>query len=79
MNHCKLFLLIFLIIFYETAKSQSITIYAGLDMHVHIENESSPKRYLEKFSLNKEDMAFRAARYAKRTLMVGFIRAPKLK
>ncbi len=49
------------------------TLMPGLmDMHVHIEHESSPKRYLERFTMNKEDVAFRAATYAHRTLMAGF-------
>ena len=52
---------------------KSHTLMPGLmDMHVHIESESGPKRYLEKFTLNKEDIAFRAAAYAERTLMAGF-------
>jgi len=41
-------------------------------MHVHLEGESSPKRYLEKFTMNREDIAFRSVVYAERTLMAGF-------
>ena len=52
---------------------KSHTLMPGLmDMHVHLEGESSPSRYLERFTLNKEDIAFRAATYAERTLMAGF-------
>ena len=52
---------------------KSKTVMAGLmDMHVHIEGESSPTRYLERFTLNDADRALRATVYAKRTLMAGF-------
>ncbi len=43
-----------------------------MDMHVHIEGQSSPKRYEENFRLNDADVALRATIYAKRTLMAGF-------
>lgn len=49
------------------------TVLPGLmDMHVHIEGELKPNRYVERFTMNKEDVAFRAAQYADRTLMAGF-------
>ena len=49
------------------------TILLGfIDMHVHIESESSPSRYLEAFTLNEADVAFQSTVYAKRTLMAGF-------
>ncbi len=49
------------------------TVMPGLmDMHVHIEFESSPKTYEEKFRYNDADIAFRAAKYAEKTLMAGF-------
>lgn len=52
---------------------KSKTVMPGLiDMHVHIEHESSPKRYLEKYTLNEADMAFKSTRYAKATLNAGF-------
>ena len=52
---------------------KSHTLMPGLmDMHVHLELEFSPNRYVDKFTLNKEDIAFRAATYAQRTLMAGF-------
>lgn len=41
-------------------------------MHVHIESESSPKTYLNRYRLNEADMAFDAAIYAERSLMAGF-------
>lgn len=43
-----------------------------IDMHVHIESESNPRAYLDKFTLNPADIAFRAAVNAKKTLMAGF-------
>lgn len=43
-----------------------------IDMHVHIESESSPSRYLERFTKNEADVAFQSTVYAKRTLMAGF-------
>ncbi len=49
------------------------TVIPGLiDMHVHIEGETSPSQYLEEFTLNEADVAFNAAEIAKRTLMAGF-------
>ena len=43
-----------------------------IDMHVHLEGETSPQRYVERFTLNPEDMAFRSTLYARRTLEAGF-------
>lgn len=49
------------------------TVLPGLiDMHVHIEGETSPTRYLEKFTQNDADVAFVSAEIANRTLMAGF-------
>lgn len=49
------------------------TVLPGLtDMHVHIEGESSPTQYLERFTLNDADVALRATTYAKKTLLAGF-------
>ncbi len=49
------------------------TVLPGLiDMHVHIESETSPSHYLEEFTLNEADVAFNASEIAKRTLMAGF-------
>lgn len=49
------------------------TVMPGLiDMHVHIEGESSRASYMERFRMNKADVALRATVYAKRTLMAGF-------
>ncbi|MDC8003350.1 amidohydrolase family protein [Aureisphaera galaxeae] len=49
------------------------TVMPGLiDMHVHIEGETSPTKYLDAFTKNDADVAFDAANIAKRTLMAGF-------
>jgi imidazolonepropionase-like amidohydrolase len=49
------------------------TVMPGLiDMHVHMESETSPTRYLENFTLNPPDVAFQSTVYAERTLMAGF-------
>lgn len=49
------------------------TVLPGLmDMHVHIEKEYNKKTYLERFTLNESDIAFRSVGYAKTTLMAGF-------
>ena len=43
-----------------------------MDMHVHIEGQSSPTRYVDGFRLNPSDVAYRALNYAETTLMAGF-------
>ncbi len=43
-----------------------------MDMHVHIESESNPKRYENKFRENEADVALKATQYCDRTLMAGF-------
>ena len=49
------------------------TVLPGLiDMHVHLENETSANNYLKPFILNEADVAFDAADIAQRTLMAGF-------
>jgi imidazolonepropionase-like amidohydrolase len=49
------------------------TVMPGLiDMHVHLEGETSKDQALQRFTLNKADMAFRSTVYAKKTLMAGF-------
>lgn len=56
-----------------TVDLKSKTVLPGfIDMHVHIESESSPSRYLERFTKNEADVAFQSTVYAKRTLMAGF-------
>jgi len=49
------------------------TVLPGLiDMHIHIESETGPKKYIEPFTLNEADFAFKAADIANRTLLAGF-------
>lgn len=49
------------------------TVMPGLmDMHVHIEHQSSKKRYEEGFRLNEADVALKATNYCTKTLMAGF-------
>lgn len=49
------------------------TVLPGLiDMHVHIESESNPKKYIERFTDNEADIAFKSTVFAKATLMAGF-------
>lgn len=49
------------------------TVMPGLtDMHVHIEGESSPTSYLDRFTLNDAEVALRATGYARATLLAGF-------
>jgi len=43
-----------------------------MDMHVHMEHESNPNRYIQKFTQNKTDIALGAVKYCRRTLMAGF-------
>jgi imidazolonepropionase-like amidohydrolase len=43
-----------------------------IDMHVHLESETNKDQALQRFTLNKADVAFRSAVYAKKTLMAGF-------
>ena len=49
------------------------TVLPGLiDMHVHIESESNPKAYLDRYTNNEADVAFNSVGFAKTTLMAGF-------
>ena len=49
------------------------TVLPGLiDMHVHIEGETSADNYLKPFTLNEADVAFNSVVFAEKTLMAGF-------
>jgi len=49
------------------------TVMPGLiDCHVHLENQGSKNSLIEGFTLTDADIAYKAAVYAKRTLMAGF-------
>lgn len=48
-------------------------VMAGLiDLHVHIESEYDPKAYIDRFTLNEADIAFKSTKFAKITLEAGF-------
>ncbi len=50
-----------------------MTVLPGLtDMHVHLESETNPKKYMERFTNNEADDAFNSVGFAKATLMAGF-------
>ncbi|MEP0711441.1 MAG: amidohydrolase family protein [Algoriphagus sp.] len=49
------------------------TVLPGLmDMHVHIESETSPTRYADGFRNNEADIAFQSLHFAEKTIMAGF-------
>jgi len=49
------------------------TVIPGLmDMHVHLSGESSPKKYMDRFTMNLDDYAYQSIPYAEKTLMAGF-------
>ena len=49
------------------------TVMPGLiDLHVHIESEYNPQKYLNEFTANEADLAFNSLEYARITLMSGF-------
>src|SRR5688500_18719283 len=43
-----------------------------IDMHVHLESETNPNRYMETFTFNPADYAFQSVVFSERTLMIGF-------
>jgi imidazolonepropionase-like amidohydrolase len=43
-----------------------------IDMHVHMEHETNPNRYMETFTMNPADYAFQSVRFSEITLMSGF-------
>lgn len=49
------------------------TVMPGLiDAHVHMEHETTPNAFEQKFKLNKADYAFLSVGFAEKTLMAGF-------
>ncbi len=52
---------------------REMTVLPGLtDMHVHLESETNPKKYMERFVNNEADNAFNSVGFAKVTLLAGF-------
>ncbi|MEM7571826.1 MAG: amidohydrolase family protein [Bacteroidota bacterium] len=57
----------------QTIDLRNHTVMPGLiDMHVHVESQQSPNRYLETFTMDPADVALRATTYVERTLLAGF-------
>ena len=43
-----------------------------IDLHVHIESEYNPEKYLNEFTAEQSEIAFSSLKFAERTLMAGF-------
>lgn len=57
----------------EVIDLKNRTVLPGLtDMHVHLESETNPNKYLERFTNNEADDAFNAVGFAETTLLAGF-------
>ena len=57
----------------EIIDLKSKTVLPGLiDLHVHLESETNPQKYLEPFTFDDADKAYRSVQYVKKTLMAGF-------
>jgi len=57
----------------KTIDLKTKTVTPGwMDMHVHMEGETNPNAYLDRFTLNPTDIAFNSIPIAERTLMAGF-------
>jgi imidazolonepropionase-like amidohydrolase len=57
----------------KTIDLKTKTVMPGwIDMHVHLEEETSPTSYLEEFTLNDAVVAYNAEVITKKTLMAGF-------
>lgn len=49
------------------------TVMPGLiDLHVHMESQYNPKKYMDRFTENEADIAFKSVNFAGVTLMAGF-------
>ena len=52
---------------------RNMTVLPGFtDMHVHLESETNPQKYLEPFTFNEADFAFNSVGFANTTLLAGF-------
>ncbi len=58
--------------------SQHFVMPGLIDMHVHIASQTSPDRFLRRFTDEPADFALDAVPYARDTLMAGFTRAPRM-
>ncbi len=57
----------------KTIDLKNKTVTPGwIDMHVHMEHETNPNRYMETFTYNPADFAFQSVKFAEVTLMTGF-------
>ncbi len=57
----------------KTIDLKTKTVTPGwIDMHVHLEHETNPNRYMETFTFNPADYAFQSVKFAETTLMTGF-------
>jgi len=52
--------------------SKKVVMPGLIDMHVHIEGETSKDQLVKRFTQNEADIAFQSTIYAKKTLMAGF-------
>ncbi len=43
-----------------------------IDMHVHLESETNPNKYLQKYQDEEADIAFKSIKFSEKTLMAGF-------
>jgi imidazolonepropionase-like amidohydrolase len=57
----------------KTIDLKTKTVTPGwIDMHVHLEEETNPNRYLQEFIMNPADYAFQSVKFSETTLMAGF-------
>jgi len=57
----------------KTIDLKTKTVTPGwIDCHVHLESETNPNAYSERFTLNPADYAFQSVGFAEKTLMAGF-------
>jgi len=57
----------------KTIDLKTRTVTPGwIDCHVHLESETNPNAYTERFTLNPADYAFQSVGFSERTLMAGF-------
>lgn len=57
----------------KTINLKTKTVTPGwIDMHVHMEQETNPNQYLQKFTFNPADYAFMSVKFSEVTLMTGF-------